>query len=224
MGGEMCCAQRLLAMMAEWSGSDFFLEVVAVDAKPNESERVDDLNEPSAEAEVVEAVQADPMEALRAELAQLDARGTAGAGWFFWIAALSLVNSVILLSGGDRHFVVGLGVTMVADVVAKTIAEENPDIAGTAKGIAFAFDLFVAAVVCVFGWLSRRGILPVFALGMFLYLLDGLIYVLVGEWMSVGFHAFVLFSMWSGFTAYRQMKAIKADLERQLAAGINPAI
>jgi hypothetical protein len=31
-------------------------------------------------------------------LAQLHARGTSGAGWFYWIAALSLVNSVILLS------------------------------------------------------------------------------------------------------------------------------
>lgn len=195
-----------------------------MDARPGEAERADELNDPSTEAEVVEEVQVDPLETLRAELAQLDARGAAGASWFFWIAALSLVNSVILLSGGDRHFVVGLGVTMIADVVAKAIAEENPDIAGTAKGIAFAFDLLVAAVVCGFGWLSRRGILPVFALGMFLYLLDGLIYVLVGEWMSVGFHAFVLFSMWSGFTAYRQMKAIKLDLQRQLAAGANPGV
>jgi hypothetical protein len=195
---------------------------VLVETRPGEAERADELNDPTTEAEVVEEVQVDPLETLRAELAQLDARGTAGASWFFWIAALSLINSVILLSGGDRHFVVGLGVTMVADVVAKAVAEENPDIAGTAKGIAFGFDLLVAAVVCGFGWLSRRGILPVFALGMFLYLLDGLIYFLVGEWMSVGFHAFVLFSMWSGFTAYRQMKAIKLDLQRQLAAGANP--
>jgi hypothetical protein len=178
--------------------------------------------ETPVEAQSPEIVTADPLESLRAELGQLHARGVSGAGWFFWIAALSLINSAILLGGGDRHFVVGLGVTLVTDSVASAIAEENPEIAGVTKGVAFGFDLFVAAIVCLFGWLSRRGILPIFALGMFLYLLDGLIYVLVGDWMSVGFHAFVLFGMWSGFSAYRQMKAIKSRLELQLAAATAP--
>ncbi len=80
-------------------------------------------------------------------------RGTSGAGWFYWIAALSLINSAILLGGGDRHFVVGLGVTLVADSIATGIADENPEVATVAKGIALAFDLFVATVVCLFGWL-----------------------------------------------------------------------
>ncbi len=190
----------------------------ASDDQPVDPTLSDASTEQPADAESPELVTADPLESLRAELGQLDARGTSGASWFFWIAALSLVNSAILLGGGDRHFVVGLGVTLITDSFASIVAEENPEIAGVTKGIAFGFDLFVAIVVCVFGWLSRRGILPIFAIGMVLYLLDGLIYVLVGDWMSVGFHAFVLFCMWSGFTAYRQMKAIKRDLELKLAA------
>ncbi len=187
------------------------VEPTPFDASPN--------HPTDAESPEPEVVAADPLDALRAQLAQLHARGTSGAGWFYWIAALSLVNSIILLSGGDRHFVVGLGVTLVADVVAKEVADQEPEIATVAKGIAFAFDLFVAAIVCLFGWLSRRPILPIFAIGMILYLLDGLIYVLAGEWLSVGFHAFVLLGMWSGFTAYREMKQIKAQLEQRLAAG-----
>ena len=165
---------------------------------------------------------------MQFQLAELDARGRSGADWFFWIAALSLINSVILLSGGDTHFVVGLGVTLIADVIAKTIAERNPEIAGTAQGIAFAFDLLVAGMFCLFGWLSRRGLLPVLALGMFLYLLDVMIfvlmyiYLLVDAWLSIGFHAIVLFCMASGFRAYRQMKAIQAELQQQLAAGVSP--
>jgi hypothetical protein len=171
-----------------------------------------------------EIVTADPLDALRAQLAQLHARGTSGAGWFYWIAALSLINSVILLSGGDRHFVVGLGVTLIADSIAKAVADQNPEIATVAKGIAFGFDLFVAAIVCLFGWLSRRPILPIFVVGMILYLLDGLIYLLGGDWMSVGFHVFVLLGMWSGFSAYREMKQIKAALEQRLAAGVPPSV
>jgi hypothetical protein len=193
-----------------------------VDPKPVDATPVDDSNEAGVESEAVENDEMNPLEVLQLQLAQLDARGRSGADWFFWIAALSLINSVILLSGGDTHFVVGLGVTLVADVIAKSVAEQQPEIAGTAQVVAFVFDLLVAGVMCSFGWLSRRGVLPVFALGMFLYLLDGLIYVLIGDWLSVGFHAFVLFGMWSGFMAYRQMKTIKAGLEQQLAAGFVP--
>lgn len=195
-----------------------------MDRKPVEPTPFDVSADPSSEAVVPEVVAADPLQAVRAELAQLHVRGTSGAGWFFWIAALSLINSIILLSGGDRHFVVGLGVTSIADAVARGIADENPEAAGVAKGIAFGFTVLVAAVVCLFGWLSRRPVLPIFALGMILYLLDGLIYVLFGDWMSVGFHAFVLFGMWNGFNAYRQMKAMKAVLEQQLAAGMSPSV
>jgi hypothetical protein len=194
-----------------------------MDQQPVEPTPFDASTDRPPEAAAPEVVTADPLDTLRAQLAQLHARGTSGAGWFYWIAALSLVNSVILLSGGDRHFVVGLGVTLVADVVAKEVANQNPEIATVAKGIAFGFDLFVAAIVCLFGWLSRRPILPIFVVGMILYLLDGLIYLLAGEWMSVGFHAFVLLGMWSGFSAYREMKQIKAALEQRLAAGVSPS-
>jgi hypothetical protein len=194
----------------------------AVDSKPVDATPGDDSNDAAVEDQVVEQVEPNPLEVLQFQLAELDARGRSGADWFFWIAALSLINSVILLSGGDTHFVVGLGVTLIADVIAKTIAEQNPEIAAAAQGIAFAFDLLVAGVFCLFGWLSRRGLLPVFALGMFLYLLDGMIYVLIGDWLSVGFHAFVLFCMASGFTAYRQMKTIQVELQQQLAAGVSP--
>jgi hypothetical protein len=195
-----------------------------VDPKPVEPTPFDVSADQPSEAVEPEIVTADPLQAVRAELAQLHARGTSGAGWFFWIAALSLINSIILLSGGDRHFVVGLGVTSIADAVARAVADQNPEGAGVAKGIAFGFTVFVAAVVCLFGWLSRRPLLPIFIIGMVLYLLDGLLYVLFQDWMSVGFHAFVLFGMWSGFQAYRQMLAMKAVLQQQLAAGVAPGV
>ena len=85
-----------------------------MDPKPVEPTPLDVSADQPSEAVVPEIVTADPLQTVRAELAQLHARGTSGAGWFFWIAALSLINSIILLSGGDRHFVVGLGVTSIA--------------------------------------------------------------------------------------------------------------
>lgn len=132
-----------------------------------------------------------------------------GANWFYWIAALSLVNSVIMLMGGNVHFVIGLGVTAIIDAVASAIGEENADIATITKLGAFAMDLVVAGVVVLFGWLANRRITAIFALGMALYLMDGLIFVLFQDWMSVGFHAFALFCMWSGFSAVRELNRLE---------------
>jgi len=59
-----------------------------------------------------------------AQLSELHGRALSGANWFFWIAALSIVNSVIFLSGADLAFVVGLGVTQIANGIMMVIAED----------------------------------------------------------------------------------------------------
>lgn len=41
---------------------------------------------------------------------ELQKRANSGAGWFFWIAGLSVVNSAISLLGGGWSFVLGLGI------------------------------------------------------------------------------------------------------------------
>src|ERR1043165_4184428 len=46
-----------------------------------------------------------------ADAADLDKKIKTGASWFFWIAALSLLNSIFILSGADFGFVLGLSVT-----------------------------------------------------------------------------------------------------------------
>lgn len=50
------------------------------------------------------------------ERLELETRLNSGAGWFYWIAGLSLLNSIIMLSGSDLYFVIGLGITQIIDV------------------------------------------------------------------------------------------------------------
>ena len=45
-----------------------------------------------------------------------------GANWFYWIAGLSLVNTILLYTGSEWVFVVGLGVTQLIDGIAIEIA------------------------------------------------------------------------------------------------------
>ena len=159
----------------------------------------------------------DDRQRLAAAILALHQGGQRGANWFFWVSGLSLVNSVILLTGGQTFFVIGLGVTLVADAIATGVAQQNPEIATAVKVFAAGFDLLVALVVAAFGWLARKRFLAVFAVGMALYLLDGLfLFVLFQDWMSVAFHAFALFCMWKGFNAYRQLGALDRALQGEL--------
>ncbi len=45
----------------------------------------------------------------RALVAQAEPEVMSGASWFWWIAGLSLVNSIMTHSGSDTGFIIGLG-------------------------------------------------------------------------------------------------------------------
>jgi hypothetical protein len=145
----------------------------------------------------------------RAQMVALYLQGRRGSNWFYWIAGLSLVNSAIILAEGNITFVVGLGVMQIADGLAAAIAQHQPHVEWTAKGIAIVFDLFVAGIFAGFGWLSGRRYLPIFVTGMILYLMDGLIFLYFGDWFPVAFHIFALVCMWSGFQGFRKLRQME---------------
>src|SRR5438874_4952356 len=103
------------------------------------------------------------------------------ANWFFWIAALSLVNSIIAMSGGNWQFFLGLGVSQVLDAIG--------GFGGSAGHvIALIMNLFIAGVVSLFGIFARKGQKWAFLVGMILYAGDGIIFIMAGEIRSVIFH------------------------------------
>ncbi len=140
-----------------------------------------------------------------------------GASWFIWIAVLSIVNSVISMMGSDRSFIIGLGVTQVIDAVAKTTkAQTGSDL----TVIAFVLDVIAAGVFFLFGVFARRKLPWVFVLGMVLYALDGLIFLLVRDWLSIGFHVFALYGIYQGLKACKLLLKLEQALEvKARAAG-----
>jgi hypothetical protein len=149
---------------------------------------------------------------LEGQIAVLMQQGKNGANWFYWIAGFSLVNSFIMLVGGGTIFVMGLAATLIVDGFSAEAAQQAPAAATVIKVIAFALNVVVALFVCGFGWLAGKRYQPLFAVGMVLYLLDGLLFLMFGHMMAAAFHAYGLYCMWSGFRAYSQLAA----LERQL--------
>lgn len=156
---------------------------------------------------------------LESQIAVFMHQGKNGAKWFYWIAGLSVVNALIMIVGGGVSLVFGLGVTFIGGAIAEGAAQQAPENAGIARVIGFGFTLFMALIFCGFGWLANKRFQPVYFIGMVLYLLDGLLFLPLGMWMSTAFHAYALYIMWSGFQAYRNL----AVLERQLMDPMHPA-
>ena len=141
-----------------------------------------------------------------------------GANWFFWIAGLSVLNSIIYLLDAQLSFIVGLAATQIVDGIATAVIEQIPEGLAFLRVMALLIDLAVVGLFAGFGLLARRGKAWAFIIGMGLYFLDGLIFLLVGDWFAVLFHGIALYGLLRGYLACRELR--KLDEAHQV---ISPA-
>ncbi len=113
-----------------------------------------------------------------------------GANWFYWIAGLSVVNTIAALSGGNFHFVLGLGITEVTDAMR----------APQTRMIGFFIDMLVLGFFVLCGYFGAKAQKWAFVVGMTFYLLDSGITLLLQDWMSFAFHIYALICIWRGFS------------------------
>jgi len=122
-----------------------------------------------------------------------------GASWFYWIAALSMVNSISAAFGASWRFFFGLGITQVFDVL-------GAQMGGPGRIVAFVLDLAVAGVLVLFGALGSKGRLWTFVAGISLLAIDSLLFLLAKDWIGVAFHIFVLYCLYRGMRACRALR------------------
>lgn len=135
----------------------------------------------------------------------LQKRTQSGANWFFWIAGLSLINTFAAAMGSNTRFIVGLGITQIVDaLVAQAGNSPNP--------VALAFDFAAAGVFVAFGLLARKGRDWAFIVGMILYALDGLLFLLAKDVLSIGFHLFALYMIYKGLKAAEALKKLSPPM------------
>jgi hypothetical protein len=140
----------------------------------------------------------------RTELAVMTQRLNSAASWFYVLAGLSVVNSLIAAFGGTLRFIFGLGITSVMDAVVSGM-----NIGAAGKIINFVFTLAMVGLFVVFGYLSKKGYHWAFVIGMVIYLLDGLLLLLVSDYLGAAFHAYVLFRLYQGLAASRKLSELK---------------
>ena len=140
------------------------------------------------------------------EKIKIEKQFQAGANWFFWIAGLSIVNSIILLAGSEWGFIIGLGITRIIDSIGLIISEEAGKVGMI---IAFVFDVIASGMFVLFGVFARKRYRWAFVVGMILYALDGLLFLLIQDFLSIGFHIFALFCIYGGLKAAKKLDEIE---------------
>lgn len=134
----------------------------------------------------------------------------AGANGFFWIAGLSVVNSVSALIGGSWQFFIGLGLTQFIDgFLIQAANQQGGNAATTIKLIAFVVNVGIAGLFALFGILARKRHKWAFVVGMAIYALDGLILMWTRSYMGLAFHALVILWLASGFRALSLAAALE---------------
>jgi hypothetical protein len=131
--------------------------------------------------------------AIVAAKASFLTRISTGPACFYWIAALTLLNSIVVISGRSLHFAIGLGSTAGIDVKAKEL--------GT---IGAVLDLLIsgtiAGIFALLGNLAGKRIRWAFLAGMVLYGIDGLICLAANDILGASLHAYTIFAISRGMT------------------------
>jgi hypothetical protein len=131
---------------------------------------------------------------------------------FYWIAGLSVFNSLVAMFGGGLYFVIGLGVTLLNDGFVAAAAE------GAGGGplilvLGFLFNLIFVLIFVFFGYYAAKGHRWAFILGMLFYGLDSLLMLFYQQWIGFLFH---LYFLWAAFKGLQAL----GKLERALAPGV----
>jgi hypothetical protein len=130
-----------------------------------------------------------------------------GASWFYWVAALSIINSVIVLANGNWSFLFGLGVTQIVDGLVVGVVAEAPNMANVARFFGFGLILLISGLYVTFGWFANKRKRWAFIVGMVLYGLDSLILLPVADYLGFAFHIWVLFGLFGGLRACGELQA-----------------
>lgn len=150
-----------------------------------------------------------PIDRVEEEKARFFANFKSGVSWFFWLAAISLVNMVLqYTSKGESpiRFAVGFSVIKWLETNSVTfIKNVSPTVSATIVGV-----LFIVILVGL-GLLARRRNKMAFIAGTLLYALDIFPGVLLSDMYAVVFHLIVIgFLIW-GFINLLKLEKLEAE-------------
>lgn len=122
------------------------------------------------------------------------------SSWFYWIAGLSVINTLLAIYSKDMYFIVGLGLTQVIDGIVM-------EAFGSYHIIGWILNAIVLGMFILFGIMFSKGHKWALICGMIVYTFDGLLFVFAEEWLSIAFHGYVLYKLFTGFSTLKELEA-----------------
>lgn len=141
-------------------------------------------------------------------IAALQRRMKVGANNFYWVAALSVINSIISVFNGSLYFVVGLGATLFVDAVAAELANQFPEIGTIGRAVGLIVSLLISGIFALLGYFAGKGQRWAFLTGMVAYALDAILMLAFQEWIGFFFHLYFLWGLWNGLQALLQLNKL----------------
>jgi hypothetical protein len=144
--------------------------------------------------------QSGSMEIPLAQLMQMEQEHRNGASWFYWVSALSVLSSILMLIGSkiisaltlaSTEFLTGLGMYAPELLVFALIPY-----------------LFIIGAMVLIGYLSKKGSRIAYLLGIIFLALDTLVLVWALDIIGILFHALVLYYLIRGYIALSKLKKL----------------
>lgn len=146
-----------------------------------------------------------------------------GANWFYWIAALSLINSVLMAANSSINFIFGLAATQIIDALAYIFGQEMQlGTINTLRIIGWALNLLIVGIFVLFGVFAHKGKRWAFYAGMALYMLDAVAALFIWDkpdLLSFAFHLIVIWGLAGGLRAIARLDHLTETLRQ---AGLLP--
>lgn len=131
-------------------------------------------------------------------------RFTRGINWFYAIAGLSILNTIVYLVGENWNFIVGLGITQFIDALFINGY-------GTGTYVALGIDVIIAGSFALLGFSGKKKEANwVFIVGIIAYGLDALLLILVKDWLGIVFHVFALYGFYNAMKANKLLKQLNS--------------
>jgi zinc transporter ZupT len=141
-------------------------------------------------------------------MAELQRRVRNGSSNFYWIAGLSVVNTLLSLFNTSVTFPIGLAVTQIIDGVVVGVGKSAGSQAATLWILGLLIDVGIAGLFVLFGLLAVRGASWAYTTGVILYGLDALLMLLFADYIGLLFHLFFLWLLFNGLQAARRLNRL----------------
>lgn len=126
--------------------------------------------------------------------------------WFKWIAGLSLINTLLMIFGSNISFIFGLASNIF-------LYAFGVELFGEYSIITLSAQLIFPVIYFLLYRMNKSMKKWPIIVGVVLYGLDALLYLLIDDMLSILFHAYVMYSVLKSFWEIDQFKETLSKLE-----------